>query len=91
MEGRSPPGRPRPTQQLGGGQVKKGTKVSWTTGNGTAGGADLLRTVGHGVTIADEDDGKILVAVHSMGEMHHVIWCNVTWLTAEAPPTAAAM
>jgi hypothetical protein len=55
----------------------KGTKVMWTTSNGPG----LTDTVGHGVTIADEDGGKILVAVQSMGQMHHVIWCNVTWLT----------
>lgn len=72
--------------------MKKGTKVSWTTGNGvargsdgtrTAGGLPLPHTTGHGVTISDEEDGTILVAVHSMGEMHHVIHCAVTWLTAE--------
>lgn len=66
--------------------MKKGTKVTWTTGNGVGlGGAPLPLTHGRGVTISDEDGGKILVAVESMGEMHHVIWCNVTWLTPEQP------
>jgi hypothetical protein len=63
----------------------KGTKVAWTTSNGTNLGVDLPPTMGHGVTIADEDNGHILVAVHSEGEAHHVIWCNVTWLTPEVP------
>lgn len=64
--------------------IPKGTKVSWTTGNGTDLGESLPPTSGHGTTIADEDNGHVLVAVHSMGEMHHVIWCNVTWLNVEA-------
>lgn len=63
--------------------MSKGTKVTWTTSNGTNLGADLPKTTGHGVTIADEDAGHVLVAVHSEGEAHHVIWCNVTWLTPE--------
>lgn len=61
--------------------MKKGTQVWWSTGNGSNAGSILPPTIGHGVTIADEDNGHILVAVHSMGEMHHVIWCNVTWLS----------
>lgn len=62
---------------------KKGMKVSWTTSNGTFNGAELPRTKGFGEVIADEVDGKVIVAVHSMGEMHHVIQCNASWLTAE--------
>lgn len=64
--------------------MPKGTKVSWTTGNGIDRGVPLATTTGYGITIADEDDGHVLVAVHSMGEMHHVIWCNVTWLSVLA-------
>ena len=60
--------------------MKKGTKVSWTTGNGN--GFD--RTTGHGVTLSDEEDGHVLVAVLSDGEKHHVIYCTVTWLTVES-------
>lgn len=62
--------------------MKKGTKVRWSTGNGVG----VEPTTGHGVTIADEDDGHVLVAVLSDGEKHHVIWCTVTWLTAEVLP-----
>ena len=67
--------------------MKKGTKVSWQLKDGT---------IGDGITIADEDDGKIQVAVHEVGgseyEMHLVLWCNTTWLTpmVEAPPVEAA-
>lgn len=52
--------------------MKKNTKVTWTTKDGNS---------GWGVTVADEEDGHILVAVMSDGEKHHVIWCTVTWLT----------
>jgi hypothetical protein len=52
--------------------MKKSTKVSWTTKDGNQ---------GFGVTITDEEDGHIQVAVMSDGEKHHVIWCAVTWLT----------
>ncbi len=65
--------------------MKKGTKVEWTIGNGVGlDGQPLPRTKGWGTTITDEDGGKIQVAVESMGEMHHIIWCNVTWLTVRA-------
>lgn len=57
--------------------MKKGTKVSWSTSNG----AGFEPSTGHGVTIADEDGGHVLVAVLSDGEKHQVIWCTVTWLT----------
>jgi hypothetical protein len=60
--------------------MKKGTKVSWVLGNG----ANQSSTIGHGVTISDEEDGHVQVAVLTMGEMHHVIWCTVTWLTPES-------
>lgn len=64
--------------------MKAGTKVTWSTGNGVGlDGEPLPRTFGHGTTISDEVGGKIMVAVESMGEMHHVIWCNVTWLTEQ--------
>lgn len=66
--------------------MPKGVKVSWTTDNGTDLGFGLPPTTGHGITIADEDGGHVLVAVHSMGAMHRVIWCNVTWLTVEEIP-----
>lgn len=59
--------------------MKKGVRVRWSTSNGDG----IDPTTGHGVTIADEEDGHILVAVLSDGEKHHVIWCTVTWLTAE--------
>lgn len=52
--------------------MKKNARVSWTTKDGNQ---------GFGVTVADEDNGHILVAVMSDGEKHHVIWCTVTWLT----------
>lgn len=58
--------------------MKKGTNVTWVLKNGLK---------GTGITIADEDGGRILVAVdpapHAAdgGEMHFVIWCTVTWLT----------
>lgn len=61
-------------------ELTKGTKVSWTTANG----AGLDSTIGHGVCVADEADGHVLVAVLSDGEKHHVIWCTATWLTVEA-------
>jgi hypothetical protein len=59
--------------------LKKGTKVRWTTFNGIG----VEPTVGHGVTVADQDGDHVLVAVLSDGEKHHVIWCTVTWLTEE--------
>jgi hypothetical protein len=61
--------------------MKKGTKVSWL-----AEGAEIR---GHGVTISDEQDGRVLVAVdNGVFEYipiayHMVIWCTVTWLTVE--------
>ncbi len=52
--------------------MKKKTAVIWKTRDGNT---------GMGVTISDEDDGHIQVAVMSDGEKHHVILCAVTWLT----------
>ena len=61
--------------------MKKGTKVSWL-----AEGAIIRET---GITISDEEDGNILVAVdkgvfeHIPTAYHLVIQCTVTWLTVE--------
>ena len=56
--------------------MKKGTKVSWL--------ADGATVRGHGVTIADEDGGHVLVAVEEIPTAYHmVIYCTVTWLTPE--------
>lgn len=61
--------------------MKKGTRVSWL--------AEGQRVRGHGVTIADEEDGRILVAVDGgvfagiPAAYHVVIHCTVTWLTVE--------
>ena len=52
--------------------MKKSTKVTWQTKDGNT---------GFGITISDEEDGHILVAILTDGEKHHVIWCTVTWLT----------
>lgn len=57
----------------------KGTKVKWKLKDG--GG-------GSGTCVADEDGGKVLVAVETrhgngtecLDEMHFVIYCNTTWL-----------
>jgi hypothetical protein len=57
--------------------MKKNRKVSWTTRDGNQ---------GFGVTVSDEEEGHILVAVLSDGEKHHVIWCTVTWLTDLGSP-----
>ncbi len=52
--------------------MTKGTRVTWTTPDGA----------GAGVTINDEVDGHILVAIDAPeGYAHSVIWCAVTWLT----------
>lgn len=52
--------------------MKKGTSVNWVTASGIK---------GSGLTISDEIDGHILVAVDaSPGEEHRVIYCAVTWL-----------
>jgi hypothetical protein len=61
--------------------MKKGTKVSWLV--------DGMTNRGHGITIADEDNGSILVAVHDLYSepfvgYHIVIYCTVTWLTVES-------
>lgn len=62
--------------------MKKGTKVDWTLTTGQT---------GSGITITDEEDGHIQVAVHEEGsvqlEMHHVIFCATTWLHAVGSPT----
>lgn len=64
--------------------MKKGTKVSWLVE------AEIDTVRGHGVTISDEEDGHILVAVDGgvmspsiPGAYHPVIYCTVTWLTVE--------
>lgn len=63
--------------------MKKGTKVSWQLTLGT----ETAPTRGNGVTISDEEDGKVLVAVNDLGfgfqGYHPVIQCTVTWLTVE--------
>lgn len=54
--------------------MKKDTKVKWITASDVH---------GTGITIADEIEGHVLVAVDALaGEEHRVIWCTVTWLTA---------
>jgi hypothetical protein len=62
--------------------MKKGTRVSWL--------AENERVRGHGVTISDEENGRVLVAVDGGVLMpgispayHLVIYCTVTWLTVE--------
>jgi hypothetical protein len=61
--------------------MKKGMKVSWL-----AEGATIR---GHGTVISDEENGRVLVAVdggvlQSIPFAYHpVIYCTVTWLTAE--------
>ena len=62
--------------------MKKGTNVSWLLSGQTG--------RGHGVTIADEENGHVLVAVDYMTSddivplgYHPVIYCTVTWLTVE--------
>jgi hypothetical protein len=55
--------------------MKKGTAVKWITASGVH---------GSGITISDEQDAHILVAVDaSIGEEHRVIYCTVTWLSPE--------
>lgn len=61
--------------------MKKGTRVSWL--------AEMAKVRGHGVTISDEENGFILVAVDGgvfeniPAAYHMVIRCTVTWLTVE--------
>lgn len=58
--------------------MKKGTKVTWTLKDGSK---------GLGVTISDEADGHVMVAVDfpmSFPDMRSVIYCATTWLTAVA-------
>jgi hypothetical protein len=61
--------------------MKKGTKVSWL--------AEGATVRGHGVTISDEENGSVLVAVDGgvfeclPSAYHMVIHCTVTWLTEE--------
>jgi hypothetical protein len=63
--------------------MKKGTKVSWLVQNQIQGAT--IR--GYGVTISDEENGHILVAVNGgvieniPAAYHPVIYCTVTWLT----------
>jgi hypothetical protein len=62
--------------------VKKGATVIWATAAGVdSNGQPLPRTSGRGVTIADVDGNNVLVAVESMGEVRHVIWCDTSLLT----------
>jgi len=64
--------------------MKKGTKVSWLAEGATVRGT--------GVTISDEENGAVLVAVdkgvfESIPIAYHmVIHCTVTWLTVEVQP-----
>lgn len=62
--------------------MKKGTQVAWTLKSGET---------GEGETLSDEENGKVLVAIHRRDgadvEMHFVIHCNVTWLTELQPIT----
>lgn len=56
--------------------MTKGTNVSWTNAH---------KIAGHGVVIADEVDGHVLVAYNALPNMERlVIYCAVTWLTVEA-------
>lgn len=63
-------------------EMKKGTKVSWL--------AEGATSRGHGVTISDEENGHILVAVDGgvfeniPAAYHMVIYCTVTWLVVES-------
>ncbi len=63
-------------------KIRKGTKVSWL--------AEGATVRGHGVTISDEENGRVLVAVDGgvldtiPTAYHMVIYCTVTWLTVEA-------
>lgn len=56
--------------------LKKNTNVTWHTKDGIE---------GRGIVISDEEDGHVLVEVHSLrgkvDEVHFVIRCTVTWLT----------
>jgi hypothetical protein len=69
-------------------KMKKGTRVSWMV-TGPTGLDDMGSEQGHGITISDEEDGHILVAVDSdvlpviPSPYHMVIYCAVTWLTVE--------
>lgn len=68
--------------------MKKGTKVIWL-----AEGASVR---GSGVTISDEEDGKVLVAVDKGVfeniplDYHMVIHCTVTWLTVVIDSTTSS-
>lgn len=60
--------------------MQKNTQVRWVLKTGHT---------GTGITISDEEDGHIQVAVVSRDgvapEVHHVIWCAVTWLKTVIP------
>lgn len=61
--------------------MKKNTRVSWLAEGAT------IRD--HSITISDEENGKVLVAVNGgtfeyiPSAYHMVIQCTVTWLTIE--------
>lgn len=61
--------------------MRKYTKVSWL--------AEGATVRGHGTTISNEENGRILVAVEGgvfeniPTAYHMVICCTVTWLTIE--------
>jgi len=62
--------------------MTKGTTVTWQI--------DKAPCRGRGITISDEENGNILVAVDTLrGEpfpgYHQVIFCSVTWLSVEFP------
>lgn len=73
--------------------MKKNTLVSWQIPFGHDGKPiPEFNGRGHGFTITDEEDGKVLVEVDTFaGEpfagFHPVIRCTVTWLTEENPLT----
>lgn len=66
--------------------MKKGKKVTWKIDAGT------YSPVGNGVTLSDEEDGHVIVAVNVLGSeqaplgYHPVIYCAVTWLTVVPEP-----
>jgi hypothetical protein len=69
--------------------MKKGINVSWKL--------EGFEARGSGVTLSDEENGYVLVAVNNFGygsevpalKYHPVIWCAVTWLMVEVEaPTA---
>jgi hypothetical protein len=51
--------------------MEKGMLVTWTTKTGAK---------GNGRVLTNTEDGHVMVAVDSDGELHPVIYCAVTWL-----------